>query len=138
MKDKIRLLLVDDDQNLLSSLKFLVKARYKDIDVLTAQGGLEAIRMVRQGNIDAVLTDVAMPDMDGCELYRQISEFNPQIQVIMMSAYYDAKHTVVRSKLLGLKDVVPSLELIEKHELVDKIYNKIEKHFLKNEEEEDA
>lgn len=134
MKEKLRLLIVDDDLNLATSLKAMIGARYKQLVVDIASGGLEAMRMIRNGGINAVLTDVAMPDMDGCELYSKISTFNPEIQVIMMSAYYDAKHTIVRSKLLGLKDVVPSLELIEKRELIEKVFSKIEKHFLKKEE----
>lgn len=137
MKDKITLLIVDDDVNLTMSLKVMLSTRYSELNVVTASGGIEAMHKIRQGGIDAVLTDVAMPDMDGCELYTNIASFNPEIQVIMMSAYYDAKHTVVRSKLLGLKDVVPSLELIEKRELVEKVFSKIEKHFLKRDGETD-
>lgn len=130
MEKKLTLLIVDDDLDLTMSLKVMLSTRYQELNVVTASGGIEAMRMIRQGGVNAVLTDVAMPDMDGCELYSQISTFNPEIQVIMMSAYYDAKHTLVRSKLLGLKDVVPSLELIEKRELVEKVFSKIEKHFL--------
>ncbi|MCF7920995.1 MAG: response regulator [Candidatus Cloacimonetes bacterium] len=137
MKKKIRLLIVDDDQDYSLSLKMMIMAHYSNIEVVTASGGMEAFRMVQRGNIDAVLTDVSMPDMDGCELYSKITSFKPEIQVIMMSAYYDAKHTLVRAKLLGLKDVVPSLELIEKRELVERIYDKIEEHFLREEGDND-
>jgi len=69
--------------------------------------------------------------MNGCDLYRKIMETNDNIQVIMMSAYYDPSHSVVKAKLEGLKDVVPSLELIEKKDLVEQIFKKIEEHFLK-------
>lgn len=133
MNEKIKLLIVDDDKDLASSLRMMIKVRYPQMDVVTAGGGLEALRIVSAGGVNAVLTDVSMPDMDGCELYSKITSFNPEIQVIMMSAFYDAKHTLVRSKLLGLKDVVPGLELIEKRELIEKIYGKIEKHFLNEE-----
>ena len=138
MKDRIKLLIVDDDNDLVQSLKMLIRTHYPLLEVVTASGGWEALRMVHAGGINAVLTDVAMPDMDGCDLYSQISTFNPDIQIIMMSAYYDARHTLVRAKLLGLKDVVPSLELIEKRELVDKLYSKIEEHFLVEEGESES
>ena len=128
---KINLLIVDDDVITARSLQLMISKKYENINVETANGGFAAMRRIRQGGIDAVLTDVAMPDMNGCDLYRKIMETNDNIQVIMMSAYYDPSHSVVKAKLEGLKDVVPSLELIEKKDLVEQIFKKIEEHFLK-------
>jgi len=128
---KINLLIVDDDVSTARSLQLMISKKYENINVETANGGFAAMRRIRQGGIDAVLTDVAMPDMNGCDLYRKIMETNDNIQVIMMSAYYDPSHSVVKAKLEGLKDVVPSLELIEKKDLVEQIFKKIEEHFLK-------
>jgi len=130
----INLLIVDDDKSTTSSLKALISNKYKNINVETAENGQEALLRIRKGGINAVLTDVAMPKMDGCDLYMSIMEIAPEIQVIMMSAYYDANHAVVRAKLEGLKDVVPGPELIEKRVLADKIFEKIEKNFLKDKE----
>ncbi|MDP8220389.1 MAG: response regulator [Candidatus Stygibacter frigidus] len=128
---KINLLIVDDDVITARSLQLMISKKYENINVETANGGFEAMRRIRQGDIDAVLTDVAMPDMNGCDLYRKIMETNDDIHVIMMSAYYDPSHSVVKAKLEGLKDVVPSLELIEKKDLVEQVFKKIEEHFLK-------
>jgi len=128
---KINLLIVDDDVITARSLQLMISKRYENINVETANGGFAAMRRIRKGDIDAVLTDVAMPDMNGCDLYRKIMETNNDIQVIMMSAYYDPSHSVVKAKLEGLKDVVPSLELIEKKDLVEQVFKKIEEHFLK-------
>ena len=128
---KINLLIVDDDVITARSLQLMISKKYKNINVETANGGNSAIRMIRKGGIDAVLTDVAMPDMNGCDLYRKIKEVNDDIQVIMMSAFYDPSHSVVKAKLEGLKDVVPNLELIEKKDLVEQVFKKIEVHFLK-------
>lgn len=128
------LLIVDDDAIVARSLQLMISKKYKQIQVETANGGFTALRRIRQGGVNAVLTDVAMPDMDGCELYLKIMETDNNIQVIMMSAYYDPSHSVVKSKLEGLKDVVPSLELIEKKDLVDLVFKKIEQHFLNSED----
>jgi len=128
---KINLLIVDDDVITVRSLQLMISKKYENINVETANGGNSAIRRIRKGGINAVLTDVAMPDMNGCDLYRKIKEVNNDIQVIMMSAFYDPSHSVVKAKLEGLKDVVPNLELIEKKDLVEQVFKKIEEHFLK-------
>lgn len=127
---EINLLIVDDDVITARSLQLMISKKYKNIHVETANGGNDAIRRIRKGDINAVLTDVAMPDMNGCDLYRKIKEVNDEIQVIMMSAFYDPSHSVVKAKLEGLKDVVPNLELIEKKDLVEQVFKKIEEHFL--------
>ncbi len=133
-ENKIRLLIVDDDIRMTRTLKTLISKKYSMIEVETAAGGYEALHRINKGGIDAVLTDVAMPDMDGCDLYIKICQSNPEIQVIMMSAFYDANHAVVRAKMEGLQDVVPNPELIEKKDLIEKIFQKIEEHFLKKKE----
>jgi DNA-binding NtrC family response regulator len=130
IEKKIKLLIVDDNIKLARSLKSMICNRYSMIEAETAASGYEALRIINHGGVDAVLTDVSMKGMDGCDLYIKIMQFNPKIQVMMMSAFYDANHAVVRAKLRGLKDVLPSPELIEKRELVDKIFIKIEQHFL--------
>ncbi len=131
---QIRLLIVDDDKIMTRTLKTMISKKYSMIEIETAEGGYQALQRIGRGGIDAVLTDVAMPDMDGCDLYIKICHSNPEIQVIMMSAFYDANHAVVRAKMEGLEDVVPSPALIEKKDLIEKIFQKIEEHFLKKRE----
>ena len=133
-KKKMKLLIVDDDVTTARSLQLMISKKYKAIEVETANSGFSAIKRVRQGGINAVLTDVAMEGMDGCDLYRKIKETDNNIQVIMMSAFYDPSHTIIKLKLEGLKDIVPGLEIIEKKDLIELVFKKIEQHFLNNEE----
>jgi YesN/AraC family two-component response regulator len=128
---KINLLIVDDNKEMTRSLKSEINARYKQITVETASGGNEALRRVNQGGIDAVLTDIAMPDMDGCTLYLRIMETHPEIHVMMISAFYDPSHIAYNARLKGLKDLVPDLVLVPKREMAEILYKKIEEHFLK-------
>jgi len=130
----MKLLIVDDDVTTARSLQLMIRKKYKEIEVETANSGFLAIKRVRQGGINAVLTDVAMEGMDGCDLYRKIKETDNNIQVIMMSAFYDPSHTIIKLKLEGLKDIVPGLEIIEKKDLIELVFKKIEQHFLNNEE----
>jgi CheY-like chemotaxis protein len=57
--------------------------------------------------VDAVISDVVMPEMDGYELYLRIKEEMPNLPVILMTAYYyDKDHIVKRSRLEGLEGAI--------------------------------
>jgi DNA-binding response OmpR family regulator len=60
-----------------------------------------------KGKTDLVVTDIAMPDMDGYELFWRIKDYDENIPVIMMTGFgYDPNHVLVRAKVDGLKDVL--------------------------------
>jgi CheY-like chemotaxis protein len=54
--------------------------------------------------VDAVISDVVMPEMDGYEFYMKVKEELPILPVILMTAYYyDKDHIIKRSRLRGLE-----------------------------------
>jgi CheY-like chemotaxis protein len=80
-------LVVDDDEAILEVARaFLERAGYR---VLTACGGREGVcRFERAADeIDAVLLDVAMPDVDGQQVFREMSRIRPGIPVALASGY---------------------------------------------------
>lgn len=82
------ILVVEDNEELLTMLVKLLSSKYK---VLKAYNGKEALDVLDSDNVDLVLTDVMMPVMDGIELTRQIhirSE-KKMIPVIMLTAKRD-------------------------------------------------
>lgn len=81
------LLIVDDDPYVLESVSALLKAY--GYFVLTCSDPREVMNKIRSLKIDAVLTDIKMPDMTGTELLTQIHAYNPQIPVILMTAFAD-------------------------------------------------
>ncbi len=101
----MKILVVDDEQDVLQYLEsILIQA---GMEVITADNGFDALQYLREQRIDLVLTDIAMPDMDGYELYQQIMDYDDTIPVIMMTGFgYDPNHVVVRAKKDGLHDVV--------------------------------
>ena len=83
--DRIRVLVVDDNDGFRESLVFLLSG--EDLDVIgQARSGPEAIDMVRRLSPDVVLMDVRMPDMDGIETTRLLKEVQPGIGVIALSS----------------------------------------------------
>lgn len=68
-EDKPVLLIVDDNEDLLSFLKDYFQKNYK---VITATNGREALEIARQQAVGLVISDVMMPEMDGIELCRTL------------------------------------------------------------------
>ena len=83
--DRIRVLVVDDNDGFRESLAFLLSG--EDLEVIgQASSGAEAIDMVRRLSPDVVLMDVRMPEMDGIETTRLLKEAQPGVGVIALSS----------------------------------------------------
>ena len=99
------ILIVDDEQDTLDFLSYVLpKKNYK---VITADNGFDALQTIREQHVDLVLSDIAMPDMDGYELYSQIRNFDDTIPIVMMTGFgYDPNHVLVKAKKDGLHDII--------------------------------
>ena len=123
MKTKKIICIVDDEEELVENLKIELEAIRPHWKIITFSEGMKAIQEIVKGNVDLVVTDIAMPDMDGYELFWRIKDYNEKIPVIMMTGFgYDPNHVLVRAKVDGLKDVLYKpfeteklVELIESH-----------------------
>ena len=78
-----RVLVVDDDALLREVLTDIL--RDAGLEVETASTGREAIAKLDGGGADVVLSDVAMPEMDGIELLRLVRERDPDLPVVLMT-----------------------------------------------------
>jgi len=99
--------IVDDEEEVVENLKYELKELRPDWKVKSFTSGLEALQEILQGGIEIVVTDIAMPDMDGYELFWRIQDHDNSLPVIMMTGFgYDPGHVLVRSKKDGLKQVL--------------------------------
>ena len=103
--DGMVVLVLDDDANVVGSLADLLRAeRCKVYTALRPSGALAILRNVK---IDAVISDVVMPEMDGYDFYMTVKSELPHVPVILMTAYYyDKDHIIKRSKLEGLEGAI--------------------------------
>jgi len=67
-----RILVVDDDENILNLERTILEQ--KGFDVTGASGGAEALRLLAEKDFDLVLLDVMMPEVDGFTVCRKIKE----------------------------------------------------------------
>jgi CheY-like chemotaxis protein len=95
MDQKLRILVVDDDQRMTHTLADIFSMTgHKTVE---ANSGAQALEMARTQPFDCVLTDVRMSGMDGVELHRQLRQTLPGLPVMLMTAY--ASDEIIRKGL---------------------------------------
>src|SRR5207248_5138547 len=108
-----RLLLVDDEPGMLFALKELTKQRRHE--AVLARSGPEAL--ARLEGVDAVVTDYAMPEMDGVQLLQAIHERDESLPVILLTAH-GSERIAVRAMKTGAYEYVTKPFDIEEMGLV--------------------
>lgn len=78
-----RILVVDDDPNVLRSITRTLKGW--NYDVITARTGQEAVCRVVEDRFDAILSDIAMPEIDGIQLLREVRTHDLHVPVILIT-----------------------------------------------------
>jgi len=86
MPQQFRLLFVDDEQDILDSLKRTFQRQYK---VLTARSGNEAIELLKSESIDLIMSDQRMPDVTGDAVLKFAMQTQPEAIRILLTGYAD-------------------------------------------------
>lgn len=85
-------LVVDDEPNILSALRRMLRAHgYR---VQTAPGGSEALALLEQAPVDLIISDMRMPEMNGAEFLRRSRERVPEAVRILLTGYADIGSTI--------------------------------------------
>jgi len=86
----LRILAVDDEPPALDELAYLLRADPRVARVTTAGDATEALRALRDNDVDAVFLDIRMPGLDGMELARVLRRFARPPAIVFVTAYDDA------------------------------------------------
>lgn len=106
--DKISVLLVDDNEDFLKLIS--MRLRKWGYDFYTAPDGKEAIQVIKEKKLDVVVLDYMMPDMDGVSVLKEIRNINPQLPVIMFTAYPN-EEVISDTTQLGIAAFIPKLSI---------------------------
>lgn len=106
-----RILIVDDEPSLCRAYRrYLERAGY---DVAVAHDGDTAARLFAQGDVDAVLTDIAMPGMDGMRLLRVIRDHDADVPVVLATGGPTVETAIEALDHGALKYLVKPLDMTE-------------------------
>jgi DNA-binding NtrC family response regulator len=114
-------LVVDDEEALLKVLvRFLTGLGHK---VISASNGADALPLLEDGGADVIITDMNLPEMDGIEILRAMSERGIKMPVIAMSGggAFD------KSLLLGSAGLLGAVETLEKPFELDELRLTVER-----------
>ncbi|MSV31425.1 MAG: response regulator transcription factor [Bryobacterales bacterium] len=110
MSKKTRILLVDDHAVVRQGFRMILGAQ-ADMEIVGEAGnGREAVTMSEQLKPDVVVMDVAMPELNGIEATRRVTEANPHTRVLALSMHKDSVYVreILRAGARGylLKDSI--------------------------------
>ena len=104
MKQPYTILIADDEPNIRRVLEALFTSH--GFEVFTAGAGRKALEIARSRQIDALVSDLIMPDMNGVDLLREVKALHPICAAIIVTAYGTIK-TAVEAMRLGAYDYIP-------------------------------
>jgi len=84
---KRRILFVDDEPNVLSGLRNLLRKQRHQWDMLFATSGPEALAELAKSPVDVIVSDMRMPGMDGAALLTRVRDLYPQTARIVLSGH---------------------------------------------------
>ncbi|RLJ21008.1 hypothetical protein DJ030_05615 [bacterium endosymbiont of Escarpia laminata] len=90
--ERIRLLLVDDESSILSSLQRLFRGAVYEVH--TAGGGVEALQLLAEKPIDVIVSDMRMPGMSGLEFLTNVESLYPDVMRIVLSGYAEPESVI--------------------------------------------
>jgi DNA-binding NtrC family response regulator len=91
------ILIVDDNEDLQFTLSNIIES--EGYNVLTADDGNKALKLLKANTPDLVLLDMRLPGMDGMKVLEEIKKFDKNIIVLMLTAYGDVKGAVNAMRL---------------------------------------
>lgn len=94
-----RILLVDDDPALLTSLSAALRLREPDLTVDRAESAAAALKLVAAADYDAIVTDIKLPGMDGLSLLAELRERIPEVPALLITGH--GQHDLAVQALRG-------------------------------------
>ena len=121
----IRILLVDDEEDLVEFLAHLLLKR--GYTVRATNSGPEAIEAVEAQVFDVALVDLKMPQMDGIEVLNNIRAIQPYLEVIMLTGHGSPNSALEAGRLQAFRYILKPYKVEELLELIQEAFEHREK-----------
>lgn len=124
----MKILLVDDEKTEREGIRFLINEFNIPLLIEEAQNGKVAYEYIQKNNdIDILLTDVKMPYMDGLELAKKVNEMNPDIVIIIFSAYSEFDYAKRACEANAVNYLLKPIEIDEFKTVMSRVLDICEK-----------
>ncbi|WP_110241108.1 LytR/AlgR family response regulator transcription factor [Nocardioides gilvus] len=100
----LRVLVVDDEQPALDELSFLLRRDPRIASVLTSGSATDALRVLRENEVDAVFLDISMPGLNGLEMAQVLARFRTPPPIVFVTAH--EQHAVEAFELAAVDYVL--------------------------------
>ncbi len=112
----VKILLVDDEKDFTEVLSERMEARGFSVEI--ADSGPVAINKVKEKSYDAIILDLAMPEMDGIDVLKILLKENPDLQIIFLTGHATLEKGIESVKL-------GAVDFMEKPVDIDKLLEKV-------------
>jgi DNA-binding NtrC family response regulator len=111
-----RVLIVDDEVDFAQVLSERIEARGLEVDIV--ESGMDALKRIQERSYDAVILDLAMPELDGIETLKRLLAEQPELQVILLTGQATLEKGIQAVKL-------GAMEFLEKPADIEALVRKI-------------
>jgi response regulator RpfG family c-di-GMP phosphodiesterase len=125
---KLRLLLLDDEPDIINALKRLLR---RDYELVTFNDGYEALDYLAENDIELIMSDMRMPKIDGANFLAKSRELRPHAVRLLLTGYSDMESTVKAINDGGVYTYTG--KPWDNHELKSVLMKAAEHYLLKNE-----
>lgn len=119
---KGKLLIIDDEVEFASTLS--ERLRIRGVDVTDAYSGTEGLAKFAEVVPDVVVLDLKMPDMDGVDVLVKIKQYDPTIEVIMLTGHGSEAAGVAAMEKGAFDYIMKPVDLSELFEKITAAYEK--------------
>jgi DNA-binding NtrC family response regulator len=91
------ILIIDDEVQICESIKFILE--YEDYSVDFVTRGLDGLSQLKEKEYATILLDIQMPDINGFEVLKKAKEYNPFLNIIIISAFGSVQNAISATKL---------------------------------------
>lgn len=90
--DRKKVLIVEDDRNLLASLQFNLAAR--NYHVFTAEDGAKSLKIARENDLSLIILDLSLPMLGGMDVCRALRKDGNKVPILMLTAWHEESSRV--------------------------------------------